>query len=166
MTGPRGASDAMRAGTSRWVLALVLWVCFIWGHSLVPGETSSTESLSFVNGLRPAFELLGITETLMMTFIVRKTAHFLEYAVLGVISGGLMRRGWGRDFLHGRLSLLVAVVVPMIDETIQRFVPGREGQLRDVCIDLAGIAFGLLVFWVVSRHRARHQGVGPGRQAT
>ena len=54
----------------------------------------------------------------------------------------------------------------MIDETIQRFVPGREGQLRDVCIDLAGIAFGLLVFWVVSRHRARHQGVGPGRQAT
>lgn len=158
MTGPRGASDATRAGTSRWVLALVLWVCFIWGHSLVPGTASSAESLSFVNGLRPAFELLGITETLMMTFIVRKTAHFLEYAVLGIIAGSLVRHGWGRGVFRGKLSLLVAAAVPVIDETIQRFVPGREGQPRDVCIDLAGVAFGLLVFWVVSRLRARRRG--------
>jgi len=159
MTESRDASDAMGASTSRWVLALVIWVCFIWAHSLVPGEASSAESLSFVNGLRAVFELLGVTETLMMTFIVRKTAHFLEYAVLGVIAGGLMHRGWGRGILRGRLSLLVAAMVPVIDEMIQLFVPGREGQLRDVCIDLAGIAFGLLVSWAVSRLRARCRGV-------
>lgn len=163
MTEPRDASDTMGADTSRWVLALILWMCFIWGHSLVPGEASSTESLSFVNGLRVAFELLGITDTLMMTFIVRKTAHFLEYAVLGVISGGLLHRGWGRGILRGRLSLLVAAMVPVIDETIQLFVPGREGQLRDVCIDLAGIAFGLLVSRAVSHLRGRHRGVKSGK---
>lgn len=163
MTEPRDASDTMGTGTSRWVLVLILWMCFIWGHSLVPGEASSTESLSFVNGLRVAFELLGITDTLMMTFIVRKTAHFLEYAVLGVISGGLLHRGWGRGILRGRLSLLVAAMVPVIDETIQLFVPGREGQLRDVCIDLAGIAFGLLVSRAVSHLRGRHRGVKSGK---
>ncbi|MGL5172877.1 MAG: VanZ family protein, partial [Olsenella sp.] len=92
---PRETPDPTRAGTHRWALALVVWVAFIWGHSLMSGGASSAESLSFVNATRGFFELIGVTETLTMTFIVRKTAHLLEYTVLGVIAGGLMRRGWG-----------------------------------------------------------------------
>ena len=152
----RESPDSTRAGIHRWVLALVVWVAFIWGHSLMSGGTSSAESLSFVNATRGFFELLGVTETLTMTFIVRKTAHLLEYTVLGVIAGGLMRRGWGSGRLHGMLALVVVAIVPMVDETIQLFVPGREGQMRDVCIDLLGIALGLLLARAVTRRHRSH----------
>ena len=146
--------DSTRAGIHRWVLALFVWVAFIWGHSLMPGGVSSEESLSCVNDMRGFFGLLGVTETLTMTFIVRKTAHLLEYTVLGVIAGGLMHRGWGSGRLHGRLALVVVAIVPMVDETIQLFVPGREGQVRDVGIDLLGIVLGLLLARAVTRrHR-------------
>ena len=149
--------DSTRAGIHRWVLALFVWVAFIWGHSLMPGGVSSEESLSCVNDMRGFFGLLGVTETLTMTFIVRKTAHLLEYTVLGVIASGLLRRGWGSGRLHGRLALVVAAIVPVVDETIQLFVPGREGQVRDVCIDLLGIALGLLLARAVA-HRHRSHG--------
>ena len=148
--------DSTRAGIHRWVLALVVWVAFIWGHSLMPGGVSSEESLSCVNDMRGFFGFLGVTETLTMTFIVRKTAHLLEYTVLGVIASGLARRGWGSGHLRGRLALVVAAIVPVVDETIQLFVPGREGQVRDVCIDLLGIALGLLIARAVTRRRRSH----------
>ena len=39
-------------------------------------------------------------------------------------------------------SRAVMVMTPIVDETIQLFVPGREGSVRDVFIDLAGVCIG------------------------
>ncbi|WP_051353755.1 VanZ family protein [Atopobium fossor] len=131
-------------------ILLLLWTLFIWGNSLVIGEASTAQSNRVVEYAVPLLNFVGLQWS-NATFIVRKFAHFLEYSVLGVL--GLVA---SRHFIfqrykcHGRLlAVMYLLAVPCIDETIQLFVPGREGSLRDICIDLSGIAFGVFLALVV-----------------
>ena len=142
----RTSSELRRA--LPWGVALALWVCFVWGHSLVGGVDSSLESGRFVALLRPVFESLGVTDVDLMTFVVRKCAHFSEYAVLGVLSRTFWTRAAAVPGAPRRLPLaggVATVLVPCVDETIQLFVPGRCGSVRDVLIDLAGCATGVVL---------------------
>lgn len=151
--------------TLAWGAVLLLWVGFVWGHSLVGGAASSAESGCAVALLRPLFEATGVTDLDLMTFIVRKCAHFSEYAVLG----GIARAFWSRVSreLGSRASssrhqvllagLVLTALVPCLDETIQLFVHGRSGSPRDVAIDLAGAATGALLTWLFRRARTRER---------
>ena len=169
-------SDAQTAGHKRhvapWLVLVVVWLAFIWGHSLVPGAASRGESSRVLVVLRPAFEAAGVTSTHTMTFVIRKTAHFLEYLVLGLVCGRarteLMGQGrrscfpaskartWQLSSGELRLVLLTVIigcVAPVVDETIQVFVPGRSSQLRDVAIDLCGVLLGTILAAALRRAR-------------
>lgn len=151
----RAHGDSARRPSLSWAAALVLWIALIWGHSLVQGPQSSAESGLVVGLLRPLFEAVGVVDADAMSLAVRKCAHFSEYAVLGVIVRGLLvarRAESGRPALPA--GLLVALA-PVIDESIQLFVPGRSGNPVDVCIDLAGVAAGVALSWALSRLAAR-----------
>ena len=137
-----------------WGVALVLWVCFIWGHSLVGGAASSLESGRVVALARPLFEALGVTDVDLMTFVVRKCAHFSEYAVLGVLASSFWTRVAGRAAVQGRaiaVGALLTALVPCVDESIQLLVPGRCASPRDVLIDLAGCMTGVALCTLVRR---------------
>ena len=162
--GESSRSACGRLGTSthhkRWVLVFCLWVVFVWGHSLVQGPESSLESSRVVAIVAPLLNALGITGEAAMSFAVRKTAHFLEYAVLGALSVPAFLVPAREGKLPRWLGPLVVALVPVADETIQRFVPGRESSPRDVLIDLCGAATGTLVALFVSRHRAQRRADG------
>lgn len=146
-----------------WVL-VALWICVIWGHSMMSGEDSSTESQMAVDLLRKAVAWLytsdvqwvrdlvaehpGIVDLLLDTerlhYLIRKAAHFTEYFVLGVLVVNAVYRT-----LRGIFSSLLTIAmfwacVPGIDEYIQRFVPGRAGMFRDVLIDMGGFGTALV----------------------
>lgn len=89
MAGGRSA-HAPRAAVA-WLVVVVLWLAFVWGHSLVPGPASTGESNVVMHVLRPAFEAAGVTDTHQMTHVIRKCAHFLEYAMLGLLCSGLRK---------------------------------------------------------------------------
>ena len=131
------------------IVTLALWLFFIWGHSLLPGEASSSESGFFVELLGPIFRAIGVSDIDTIHLIVRKGAHFSEYAVLGVLAW----RAFGTELLA--CALAVGIAVPCIDEIIQLFVSGRNGAVRDVLIDMAGFALGTLICWLVSRAENR-----------
>ncbi len=132
--------------------ALLLWIAFIWGNSLMPGAASTSQSDRAASMLGPLFGLVGVSAFSTMTFVVRKSAHFLEYAVLAIL-GRATRRSWGGE--GDVLPWALVFLVPVLDECIQLFVPGRSGMLRDVLIDLAGMCFGLLATFLVGRIRSR-----------
>lgn len=134
-----------------WALALVAWVAFIWGHSLTAGPESSAESGFFVGLLRPAFLAVGVTSADTMSFVVRKCAHFAEYAVLGLLVVKNVRLWWATLRRRATSMLLAAAAVPFVDEWIQLSVPGRAGMLRDVLLDLSGLGTGLLLAWASHR---------------
>jgi VanZ family protein len=140
-----------------WLL-VGLWVSVIWGQSLLAGADSSSESEWFMDLVRRGAAWLyssdipvitrfldahpGILATLADTdrlhFLIRKGAHFSEYFVLGLLVLNAVRRTL-RSIASMALTLcMIWATVPGIDETIQRFVPGRAGMLRDVFIDMSG----------------------------
>ncbi len=141
-----------------WGALLALWVCFIWGHSMVHGPASSSESGFVYELLRPAFNYFGLYEPDACTFVIRKSAHFSEYLVLGVIAvnfaRALMRQGASAPSLQAAI-LGACALVPVLDETLQLFVPGRSGSPRDVAIDLCGLAVGACLATVVARYRRK-----------
>lgn len=98
---------------------------------------------------------MGVTDARLMTLIVRKGAHVLEYAVLGLLARGmLLARHRERGGAVMPAGLLVALV-PVVDECIQLFVPGRSGRVEDVLIDLAGVSVGVFAGMAASRLRRR-----------
>ena len=125
-----------------WLVVTAVIVVAIWGNSMVPGVASDAMSHSALDGVRSALEALGIPAAWLTNFLIRKTGHVLEYALLGaVVCKGVDPDGRGGTWRLGAIALTL-VLVPAIDETIQLFVPGRSGMVADVCLDLCGAAVG------------------------
>ena len=132
-----GASVRRRVFT---VLSVV-WLLVIWGQSLLPAAQSKGESgalMLFVQNLLP-----WMTEHLL-----RKAAHFTEYAVLGALCFCAFR--FSRRFYFPAV-LLCGLTAALTDETIQLFVPGRSGQISDVWLDFAGYLCAALVCLAIFR---------------
>lgn len=85
--------------------------------------------------------------------IVRKTAHFTEYAVLAMILYGTLRLLQARILFiagkSGMIAFIASVLFAVQDEWHQMFVPGRGPGVRDVFIDSCGAAFGIAVLWLL-----------------
>ena len=128
----------MKKTINIWVAVFfALWTVFIFARSLQPAGLSNQESgtiLGFLEQLLP-FELSN--------HIVRKAAHVIEYAVLGLLGRFTFegRRGWERP----AFALAACLMVALCDETIQLFVEGRAGMVADIWLDMAGAFGGVLV---------------------
>lgn len=145
----------MRRLSVPWLVVMVLMIALIWGNSLVPGEGSSSISLTVMQIMRDAVGSLGLPTAWITNFLVRKTAHFTEYMVLGMIATRAFDVSYTAE--RGRLAAiaLLLVIVPSIDETIQLFVGGRSGQVTDVLLDCCGAAVGVLISYTLFRAIAR-----------
>ena len=87
----------------------------------------------------------------LLTVIVRKSAHFLEYAALGAAMYFGMR-GVGKDERQAKRLLLSAALgglYAVSDELHQYFVPGRACMASDVLIDTCGAAFGAVLLFLI-----------------
>ena len=134
----------MVRSTARIRLAITLIVCnvlFIWGNSMLPAEISKAIS-SFVRDIVSWFVGGGSgAEASFGDGILRKIAHFLEFACLGALLY------WLFSMLqkHALAAFGCGFAVACVDETIQRFVPGRGPRFTDVLLDSAGVACGMAV---------------------
>ena len=135
----------MKGSRYHWLawVACALWVAVIFRQSAMVAEASNVESrglLSWVVQVLP----------FMTHHLLRKLAHFCEFAVLGCLLALAFKK-------YSFYALLVGLLCALSDETIQLFVPGRSGQVSDVWLDFGGIATGVLagtvLIWLFSRHR-------------
>jgi VanZ family protein len=82
----------------------------------------------------------------MLDVIIKKLAHFGEFAVLTLLicraisPGSVLSRGQ----VFGVVGF--ALCYALSDEIHQSFVPGRNPSAIDFAIDAAGVAAGLAVF--------------------
>lgn len=139
----------------------VFWMCLIYSLSLQPADESAETSKDFgkmvVKIVAPDYmdEYESLPEVTLeyIDHFLRKSAHFTEFLILGVLvccSTGQL--GLRRRFLY---SLLFCVAAASLDESIQLFVPGRAGMVRDVLLDSAGALLGVMVVWMIGRLRNR-----------
>lgn len=128
--------------THIWHIVLVCYVLFIYFNSMTPAVISSQESgfvLELVQGL---LDSMGIGALWLTEHIIRKCAHFCEYTVLGILLTQSLNQLPDSGKCRLLLQLLLSVLLPFVDETIQLFTPGRSGQISDVWLDMSGILFG------------------------
>ena len=139
-------------------LALVLWCVVIFMFSANNADESNKQSdavfntvIEFVN---PVYDSLDTTAQAeykdTATFIIRKLAHFSEYALLGILAfinfSKVKKLGY-----RGLFAAVFSCIYASSDEIHQLFVPGRAGQVRDVLIDTSGAVAGILL--AILRHK-------------
>ena len=132
---------------------LVVTLCFIWGNSLLPGEISGAISDAVKNLLRWCLSFLNLPSGGGGGGgLLRKVAHFTEFACLGGLFTWLFsmlrRPAW--------LALGCGFLAACVDETIQIFVPDRGPSVFDVGIDTAGVAVGVTLLLLL-HHIKRKQ---------
>ena len=134
------------------VLAL-LTMAFIFGNSLKNGEASNAISTGIAEKL---LNLLRTDREIDMDLfhkLVRKAAHFTEFAVFGIFLTLFM---FSVEKLTGHCHLsavfFTALATAVTDEFIQNFT-GRSSMVSDVLIDFSGAVTGILlvslILWLI-----------------
>lgn len=94
--------------------------------------------------VEPVLSYLGIDGDLGHT-LLRKLAHMTEYGVLGALWAGQQWKSASKFQITGlAVRWQICVLTALLDESIQLFVPGRSGEIRDVWIDSAGAILGMV----------------------
>ena len=84
-------------------------------------------------------------------FTIRKTAHWLMYLLLGLLTITALRAGGAGISRSAWLAFLISVAYACSDEWHQLFIDGRSGQFTDVLIDAAGAAAGICIAALLMR---------------
>ena len=131
----------------------ILWVIVILSFSLQDGSRSSLQSGMITTTIQSLLSNIGIDiERQLLSFLIRKAAHFTEFFILGV----LVKQS--TFDLKNTIPLYLACLVPVIDETVQSFIPGRAMAITDMFIDLSGILFGFLIMNLIHNiHKKRKE---------
>ena len=130
---------------TRLTLCITLLCCniaFIWGNSLLPGEISA----SFSDWVKNVIALLlpGDSSAAPGGGLLRKLAHFTEFASLGALFAWLFAMLRKKAYW----PLLCGITAACLDETIQRFVPDRGPSIKDVLIDSSGVLTGMIALYL------------------
>lgn len=113
---------------------------------MMPGEVSASESGSITIFLQGIFGSEFISEHL-----IRKTAHFCEYMLLGILCVSDFRL-WNKKGITAFFTILyICLAVSVIDESIQLFTVGRSGALFDVWLDHIGSLTGCVCMTILSK---------------
>jgi VanZ family protein len=79
-----------------------------------------------------------------------KVAHFLGYTLLSFLAAAaLLRWRWSRG-AAGKI-LAVVILYGVVDELLQKAIPGRSADLWDWLCDCAGAVVGMLAFRVMQK---------------
>lgn len=114
------------------ILLLILWLYFIYSMSASNATISTRESGVFVTFI---MNLFHITDKHLVTLTVRKTAHFIEYFILGLLTVNCFHSFKKNKLLY---ILLFCLLTAILDECHQLFVPGRSFGYVDIIIDIIG----------------------------
>ena len=123
-------------------ILLMLNLAFIWGNSLMNGTDSGNLSGGIMDWLN-TFLGLEPEGAELLHHLIRKAAHFTEFACLGVL---LAWHSLLREEKHKfALPALLGMAAGLVDETIQLFTPDRGPSLTDVWIDTSGAVVGIML---------------------
>lgn len=135
----------------------IIWMIIIFLFSNQPASESSNSSSSLIkNTIVRIYKLFNSNASeddvakivKKYDYPVRKTAHFLEYLILGVLVFFTMR---AYNVKNIYIILIICFIYACTDEFHQLFIEGRNGNIKDVLIDTLGSFTGILFFHKIKK---------------
>lgn len=147
------------------LMCMVLIFCFSLDNAEISARKSGEVTESIVKVVVDDYSELPEKKQMSIMdkahHIVRKTAHFVIYTMLGFFASCTV----GKRGLFGKGSLATLIfcfLYACIDELHQYFVPGRSCMFTDVLIDTSGAMLGIIVsvvcmnvFGLISKRKNR-----------
>lgn len=137
------------------LILLILWMLLIFFFSNQKADDSSKLSNGLIVKVSSIFIDKNISEEKKefildkYTTIVRKTAHFTMYLILGLLVVNLLSEYNIRHIIL--VSLIICLLYSASDEFHQLFISGRSGEVRDVLIDTSGSLVGICGYYFVKK---------------
>ena len=135
----------------------IIWMITIFIFSNQTAQISTDKSNSFIrntivkiykifNNNKTEDEINKIVEK--YDHPVRKTAHLIEYFILGTLVYLTLR---SYDIKNIYIMIIICVLYACSDEFHQLFVTGRSGEIKDVLIDSAGSISAIILFNIIKK---------------
>ena len=145
-----------------FTLLTLLWTTVIFAFSMQPAKTSAGISGGLLQSLLDWFYgLTGIhLPADLMHTIIRKTAHFCEFFMLGVLAYQASKYLFQKRQKNQKYwaSLLYGALVAVADESIQFCTgAGRAMRVTDMILDTFGVATAIFVMMLIAKSRKKHK---------
>ena len=156
------------------LLSLIFcWMYIIFGFSSDTGQQSQSLSdkitIKVVKIIEPQYNDMSLASQQKVfkrvSFWVRKTGHFGEYGILGLLVTMFLLTF---DSITRKKYIIIITTLwcflyAVSDEVHQGFVDGRSPMVRDVLIDTAGgfaaVGFVIVIILIIEKRR-KNEGLG------
>ncbi len=128
------------------ILLVILWMSFIFIMSSYDSNESSQQSGLIVGIITNIF---NISNTDILSHIIRKLAHFTEYFILGILVINMLKYLSNKYLI---ISIIICILYAISDEIHQLYVPGRSCQITDILIDSIGSILGISIFKKITKN--------------
>jgi VanZ family protein len=133
--------------TKRWAIAALLWIGVIFFSSTALAGRRAEQAYSWIVTMLARHFQTGITPTNTVHFIAEKGFHVFLFVMLAV----LLWKAIPSTHRNPIFILCIGSAVGSCSEWLQRFQPGRDPSWRDVYINAAATAFGIVVSLLLFR---------------
>ena len=123
----------------RSIILVIIWMSIIFIFSSFNSDKSTEQSNTIVNIIANLFNINNIE---LLSLIVRKCAHFMEYFILGVLVLNMLR--YTNKSIT--LGIIICILYALSDELHQILTPGRTFKIYDIIIDSLGSVIAILGF--------------------
>lgn len=137
---------------------LLLWTGVIL--FLSTSQASMAETSRFIRPIIEFFFPSASPDTFLIVHaFIRKTAHFVEYAVLALFASqafynssvSILSRYWAL------FSFALVALIAVVDESNQSFDASRTGSAWDALLDVSGGISAILIFYLILRRVRKSQ---------
>lgn len=94
-----------------------------------------------------SYPTLEASQIYWKDFIVKKTAHMVEYGIFAALLYRALRRYGVKKENAGIYAILISLLYGVTDEFHQSYTPGREPKVRDVVFDTIGAIASIYSIW-------------------
>lgn len=126
------------------IILVILWMIFIFIMSSFDATSSSNQSNFIVDIIT---SIINIKDIGLLSLIIRKLAHFIEYFILGILVINFITR-YDKKII---IAILLCIIYATSDEIHQIFVPGRSCQIIDIMIDSLGSIMGIYLCKLITK---------------
>ena len=143
-------------------LLCVAWLVVIFYNGTRQGEVSQRSSKEVIKVISTFMDIPPDTlerasiNFSTVNFYVRKNAHFFQYLILSMLicAGARQLKLYKSGEIF--LVLFLLLLIPVADEFIQGYIPGRSSNTFDILIDFSGGILGMLLYRIMTRRSKSH----------